>query len=985
MRRILRKQTFSHVLARFIYRGSFGVICSAGISMGLLSAADIAVNQINDSGASSLRQGLSGIQSGDRLVFQPILNGTILDNGPSLNISGAATFLDSTGITLTDNHAYTLALPTMTAATTSGSGSTAITTPAKTTPNPLTIDWNGTLTLNGVISDTTTAGGLVKNGTGTLVLSNANTYSGGTTINGGTISVLNSHGLGTSDITVPTITGTAYPTLSLGNGVILTNNIVLSSTLILNAATGSTSELSGVISGPATTGGTTTTDALQTSGGGTLIFSGTNTFTGGVTVNNDSTIRLTNSAGLGTGAVTTKGVLTVDVSNGVSATNSFALGKKLIVNVDFGSSTLSGAITQSSASGVTKNGAGTLNLTNSSTKSTYTGGTIINGGTLIGNSFSLPGNITLFKNTALIFNQPGTGTYAGTISGTGDYSKSGNGTLVLSGSSSLISNIDSTAKATMSVNSGELQVTGTLTGPVNVTNTTALLSGTGTVGSVTNHGIVEPGASGIGQLTVTGNFVQGSNGTTQIKINSSENVPGTNNDQLAISGQANLGGQLKILATGGGSYTPGTQYTIINAAGGVTGQFAQASSNLSMFGVDVIYDANDVKFQLQQTTSLGAAGITGNQISVGNALDHIALTSSGSLFSMINTLGVQTPAQQRSSMNQLSGQTFGNLQTIGFQIGEQFLQKITSVLVSNGAFLAGGEPVPVSNEDLRGQSPTGDLGRGWIQGYGVGGNLRGDGNGAATNYSQGGALFGFDGGRDETGYVGVAGGSSIATFHDSFDAKGQINSYQLGVYALKHDETGYILGAANYGYNSFSTNRNVAISGANQSLHADFWGNQAGANLETGLKLTVGRIYIQPLIGMQYLYLGQQRFNETGGPAALTVGKTNANSLRASVGARFLLEPWQGSGGAIWSPYSHVRFVSDLLDNDHLVNASFNGAPVGGAFVSQGTRFGPNYGVFGEGLEIRLNDYWSLFGGADVMVGDRVSIATGSFGSVTRW
>ena len=964
MRRIVHKLAFQYPLTRFLYRGSLAAICTAGISIGTMSAADIAVNQTSDSGAGSLRQGLSKIQSGDRLVFQPVLDGTTLATGPALNVATAATFLDSTGITLTDSHAYTLAAPI-----------TTTTTPSTTTPNPLTIDWKGTLTLNGVLSDATTGGALVKNGTGTLVLTNANTYSGGTTINAGTISVLNSHSLGTSDITVPTITGTAYPTLSLGNGVILANNIKLSSTLILNAATGSTAQLDGIISG------TAAADALQASGGGTLIFAGTNTFVGGVTVNNDSTIALTSNAGLGTGAVTTKGVLTLDLANGIGAANSFALGKSMVVRVDSGTATLSGAITQSSASGLTKNGAGTLALSNFATASTFTAGTVVNQGTLIGNSASLPGNITLSKDTSLIFNQPGTGTYAGTISGTGDYSKTGNGTLIFSGTSNLISNTDSTSKATMTVNAGELQVAGTLSGPVNVTSPAALLSGTGTVGSVTNNGLLEPGTNTVGKLTVNGDFVQGSKGTTEIKINSS----GVNSDQLVVSGQANLGGQLKVLALGGGSITPGTQYTIINATGGVTGQFAQASSNLSMFGVDVIYDANDVKFQLQQTTSLGAAGITGNQIAVGNALDRIALTSSGSLFSMINALGVQTPASQRASMNQLSGQTYGNLQTISMQIGEQFLQKITSLLVSNGAFLTGGEPVPVSNEDLRGQSPTGDLGRGWIQGYGAGGNLRCDGNGAATNYGMGGALFGIDGGRDETGYIGVAGGSSIATYHDSFDAKGQINSYQVGIYALKHDETGYLLGAANYGYNSYSTDRNVTVSGANQSIHGDFWGNQAGANLETGLKLMAGPIYIQPLVGMQYLYLGQQRFNESGGPAELTVAKSQANSLRASVGARFLLEPWEGRNGAIWSPYSHARYVCDLLDNNYLVNASFNGAPVGGAFVSQGTRIGPNYGVFGEGLEIRMNDIWSLFGGADVMVGDRVTIATGSFASVTRW
>jgi outer membrane autotransporter protein len=275
--------------------------------------------------------------------------------------------------------------------------------------------------------------------------------------------------------------------------------------------------------------------------------------------------------------------------------------------------------------------------------------------------------------------------------------------------------------------------------------------------------------------------------------------------------------------------------------------------------------------------------------------------------------------------------------------------------------------------------------RGWVQGFGVGGNFGGDGNGASLNYSQAGGLVGVDLGQDETGKVGVVGGNSYVNYNDGFGASGQITSYQLGAYLFKHDEISYFLGSANYGFNSYFSNRNVTVAGVNQTLHADTDGSQIGANAETGLKLPLGPFEIQPLVGLQYMYVAQGGFNEVGGPAALNVTRGRASSLRANIGARMIFAQWLGPNGSIWTPYSHARFVTDMLDNGTIVNATFSGAPIGNNFAVQGTRIGQSYGVLGEGLEIRVNEAWSLFGGADILAGERITVVTGSIGSLCRW
>ena len=137
-----------------------------------------------------------------------------------------------------------------------------------------TIDTNGfNVTMSGQIINT---GGLTKAGLGTLVLSGANTYTGGTTSNAGTVSVSADNNL-----------GDASGGLTFNGGTLQTTSTFVSNRAVtLNAAGGTfnidTSTglgLNGVISGP---GGLTKT------GGGILLLGGINTYTGGTTINGGS-------------------------------------------------------------------------------------------------------------------------------------------------------------------------------------------------------------------------------------------------------------------------------------------------------------------------------------------------------------------------------------------------------------------------------------------------------------------------------------------------------------------------------------------------------------------------------------------------------------------------------------------------------------------------------------------------------------------------
>lgn len=109
-----------------------------------------------------------------------------------------------------------------------GGGGGAVVNSASSKPLTLTINpASGSTAFSGTISDSGPAGGisLVKNGAGTQVLAGANTYSGGTTINAGTLLVNNTTGSGTGAGAVQVNAGTLGGSGSISGPVVVGDNL----------------------------------------------------------------------------------------------------------------------------------------------------------------------------------------------------------------------------------------------------------------------------------------------------------------------------------------------------------------------------------------------------------------------------------------------------------------------------------------------------------------------------------------------------------------------------------------------------------------------------------------------------------------------------------------------------------------------------------------------------------------------------------------
>ncbi|MBV9875395.1 MAG: autotransporter domain-containing protein [Verrucomicrobia bacterium] len=260
------------------------------------------------------------------------------------------------------------------------------------------IDHSNSFTFTGVISG---SGAFQQLGTGETVLTGSNTYSGTTTVNAGTLAA----GSPTAFSPNSQFSVSAGATLDLngfnstigsltGGGLVINGSVSTPVTLTLGGDNSNTT-FSGVIGGTGLG-----TLALTKIGGGTLILTGANVYTGGTTID-AGTLQIGNGGTTGSirGNVRDNGTFAFDRSNAYTFSGQIS-GKGSVVQSGSGALTLSGA-------------------------NTYSGGTTINAGTLIvDNARALGrGDVALMGGILTADPQP--------INVRGNYFQGANGTLQL--------------------------------------------------------------------------------------------------------------------------------------------------------------------------------------------------------------------------------------------------------------------------------------------------------------------------------------------------------------------------------------------------------------------------------------------------------------------------------------------------------------------------------------------------------------------------
>ncbi|WP_187787605.1 autotransporter outer membrane beta-barrel domain-containing protein [Salmonella sp. S064_01380] len=337
------------------------------------------------------------------------------------------------------------------------------------------------------------SGSLVKTGTGELTLSGDNTYSGGTTITGGTLTADHADSLGSGDIDNSGV-------LKVGEG-----------------------DLENTLSG---------SGSLVKTGTGELTLSGDNSYSGGTTIIG-GTLTADHADSLGTGAVANSGVLQV--------------GEGELENTLSGSGSL------------VKTGTGELTL---SGDNSYSGGTTIIGGTLTADHADSLGTGAVANSGVL---QVGEGELENTLSGSGSLVKTGTGELTLSGDNSYSGDTTIADGTLIAANVNAL-------GSGNIDNSGTLMldaNGAFELANITTHTGATT-ALAAGSTLDAGQLTQEDGSTLSIDLGAATD------DAVITADSVTLGGTLNVTGIGSvtDSWTPEAYtYTLIDSDSAITSDF----------------------------------------------------------------------------------------------------------------------------------------------------------------------------------------------------------------------------------------------------------------------------------------------------------------------------------------------------------------------------------------------------------------------------
>ncbi|WP_432797190.1 autotransporter domain-containing protein [Poriferisphaera sp. WC338] len=756
----------------------------------------------------------------------------------------------------------------------------------------LTVTGGNSIEFSGIMSGSGTLRILTNSIQDIVTLSGNNTYSGGTTLEDGLTILANDNAFGTGSVTV----ADSVQIQSDNDSRNVSNNFILSSSNFLTISGTNQLTLSGDLSG---------SGSLATLANSTVLLTGNNTYSGTTFLSGGEVI-LGNDNAFGTGGLSV-------ISNASFQSNDDARSVGNAISIGSGNTLtasgsndmeLTGVI--SGDGGVTKEGSGTLTLSNSN--NTYTGDTTVNAGTLIINGTMASANVNVASGGTL----SGAMNFAGNFINSGTVSPGNSpGTMIVGGNLTLNSTsiYDMEIASTAGPGTGNdfIDVTGTaaIDGTLNVIGLGGYSATDGDTFTILD---ADGGVSGTFATIL--DDIAGFEATATYNAN---DITVTLNAATADFANTVTARNLVFAAEAftriANNSPTGDMATVIAQLENQTGNnlvvaFEQIVPNYLVPQAEATFKGIDVQNN----------NFNGRFNELRNGLPKL----------WSNNLGVNTP--DNASINDSADPEFAMMLAMQAQ-----------------------ETLEQQQETARFTGAEKDIWGAWVNGFGTFGDYDSTSSQAGYNFNTGGVTFGFDYRVLDTLAAGAfVGYSNTGVTVDNGQGTNSFNSINTGMYMTWFNEEGfYASGLFGGGVNFYENNRRIRFGTVDRVAESDPTGFYLQTLATGGYEFKKGNWGFGPQLALQWVNLQIGSHSETGADSLnLDVGAFNGNSFVSRLGFRATYE--YDTPAMLFVPELVGFWEHEYLDPINTVDV---GVPAGGeSFSYTGIGPGRDSGLIGVNL-----------------------------------
>ncbi|MEM9174303.1 MAG: autotransporter domain-containing protein [Myxococcota bacterium] len=619
-----------------------------------------------------------------------------------------------------------------------------------------------------------------------------------------------------------------------------------------------------------------------------------------------------------------------------------------------------------------KGGVGTLTLTGIHS---HAGSTVVQNGTLVGNTSNLAVDVTLAVGSTLVFDQATSATYANAISSTGAavVRKLGGGELTLTNDQAFSGTFEAVRGGLRFGQGADLPSAG-------------LVVGNGSTGVVTNLiADFDPTGALDNTIDIGGALDFASDARLTVGLSDQDAGGGLlRSNVFAAAGAVTVApGAVLAVETADGVYAAGAPWDVITGAS-LTGTFS-IEQGLFFFTINPsIEGGNTLRLTLAPSGAmLGTSASTANGRVIGDQLDRFRIA------------GFAPGSREEAYQQAITSLGAGDVDALLASVSPDDLAAGTQLQLANanrtwrglsdrlalrrigGVGRAAPERRPRRTRpsvsasrrigpDAREERPPGTDSdwQAWLEAGGLFGSLASD-EAKEVDYVSAGPLVGADRALGDDARLGFAlSGGSTAYETSEGDNEGDGGGVEATVYGAWVGEPVEVLVGARFGWSRIDTERTLEVGSIRDRVDGELEGQVFGvfAEVSRGFDLP-GRFEIAPLASVAWTGIRWDAFDEGGtSPLAVRVDEQEIDSVLTSVGVR--LQGERRMDENIWiRPRLRAQWNREWGDLEREVSGVFASATAAGlgAFTVEGAESPEDHGEIAVGWDVGFTDNANLF------------------------